>query len=49
MKKTLIIYNSQTGNTQKFGDEIGSFCSQNGLETKSVSITEFTSNLNIQY
>jgi flavodoxin len=42
MKKALIIYYSTTGTTKKFGNEIGSYCSQNGLETKIVSIDEFT-------
>jgi flavodoxin len=41
MKSALIIYNSKTGITEKFGKEIESFCSQNGLETKIVSINEF--------
>jgi flavodoxin len=41
MKKTLIVYNSKTGITKKFGQEIDSFCSQNGLKTEIVSIDEF--------
>ncbi len=41
MKKALIIYNSRTGITKKFGNEIKVFCSQNGLETKILSIDEF--------
>jgi flavodoxin len=41
MKKALIVYNSKTGITKKFGIEIESFCSQNGLTTKIVSIDEF--------
>jgi len=41
MKKALIVYNSKTGITKKFGEEIESFCSQNGLKTEIVSIDEF--------
>lgn len=41
MKKGLIIYNSKTGITKKFGHEIESFCNQNGLKTEIVSIDEF--------
>jgi flavodoxin len=41
MKKALIVYNSKTGITKKFGQEIDSFCSKNGLKTEIVSIDEF--------
>jgi flavodoxin len=41
MKKALIVYNSKTGITKKFGQEIDSFCNQNGLKTEIVSIDEF--------
>lgn len=41
MKKALIVYNSKTGITKKFGHEIENFCSQNGLKTEIVSIDEF--------
>jgi flavodoxin len=41
MKKALIIYNSKTGITKKFGQEIENFCNQNGLKTEFVSIDEF--------
>lgn len=41
MKKALIIYNSKTGITKKFGHEIESFCCKNGLKTEIVSINEF--------
>jgi flavodoxin len=41
MKKVLIVYNSKTGITKNFGNEIGRFCSENGLKTEIVSIDEF--------
>jgi len=41
MKKALIIYNSKTGTTKKFGNEIGAVCAQNGLDHKVLSIDEF--------
>jgi flavodoxin len=41
MKKALIVYNSKTGITKKFGHEIEGFCNQNGLKTEIVSIEEF--------
>ncbi|HNW50088.1 MAG TPA: flavodoxin family protein [Prolixibacteraceae bacterium] len=41
MKKALIVYNSKTGITKKFGQEIDNFCIQNGLKTEIVSIDEF--------
>jgi len=41
MKKALIVYNSKTGITKKFGQEIESFCNQNGLKTEIASIDEF--------
>lgn len=41
MKKALIIHHSKTGTTRKFGIEIADFCTQNGIETKVVSIDEF--------
>jgi len=43
MKKALIIYNSKTGITKKFSNEIGNFCIQSGLNSKVLSIDEFNS------
>jgi flavodoxin len=42
MKKALIVYHSISGNTEKFAKEIGKFCSQNDIEIKIASISDFT-------
>ena len=42
MKKALIIYNSRTGITKRFGEEIKDYLNQNGIDTKVLSIDDYT-------
>jgi flavodoxin len=44
MKKALVIYNSQTGITKRFGEEIGDFLDKNNIDSRVVSIFEFDVN-----
>jgi flavodoxin len=40
MKKAAIVYQSQTGTTRAFADQIASFLGSHGIETRVVSIAE---------
>jgi flavodoxin len=42
MKTALIIYQSKKGTTRRFGNEIGRFLSDQGIQTKTLSIEECT-------
>jgi flavodoxin len=41
MRHALVLYNSKTGTTERFAVEIGEFLSQEGIESKVVSIFKF--------
>lgn len=41
MKKALIIYNSKTGTTKKFGEEIGNYFTSKNIDSHIISINEF--------
>ena len=41
MKKAVIVYQSQTGTTKKYGEEISSFLLENGIETIITSVKDF--------
>jgi flavodoxin len=41
MKKAVIVYQSKTGTTKKYSEEIGDFFSSNGFETTISSISDF--------
>jgi flavodoxin len=48
MKKTLIIYNSHTGITKKYAEDIQTYLVGKNLETKLISIAEFNNTTNIE-
>jgi flavodoxin len=48
MKKALILYQSKTGITEKFGKEISTFITSRGVEAKAVSINDYQSELTEQ-
>jgi flavodoxin len=41
MKKALIVYQSKKGHTKKYGEEIGNFLNEKGIESVVISIDEF--------
>ncbi len=41
MKKSLIIYNSRTGTTKRFGEEIHEFLIQKNIQSQVIPISEF--------
>lgn len=43
MKRALVIYHSQTGNTRGLGIDIHNLCKANGIESKVIATDEFTS------
>jgi len=43
MKRALVIYHSQTGNTRGLGIDIHNWCKANGIESKVIATDEFTS------
>jgi flavodoxin len=47
MKKAAIIYNSSTGTTQQYAEEIGAYLKQKGLEVQLSSIQEYRSDSQI--
>jgi flavodoxin len=42
MKRALVIYHSQTGNTRGLGIDIHNLCKANGMESKVMATDEFT-------
>jgi flavodoxin len=42
MKRALVIYHSQTGNTRGLGIDIHNLCKANGMESKVIATDEFT-------
>ncbi|MBN2481341.1 MAG: flavodoxin domain-containing protein [Bacteroidales bacterium] len=42
MKKALVIYQSRTGITRRFGQEIGQYLSSKGLDVKVIPIQEYS-------
>ena len=49
MRKALIIYQSRTGITKRFGQEIGQYLSGKGLVVKVMSIQEYDTDITDQY
>ena len=45
MKTAVIVYNSKTGTTKKYAEEIGSYLKSKGISTKLSSIQTFQGNL----
>lgn len=41
MKKAIVLFQSKTGITEKFGKEIGKYIAAKGIETQTLSIAEF--------
>jgi len=48
MKKAIVLYQSKTGITEKFGKEISTFITSRGVEAKAVSIKDYQSELTEQ-
>jgi flavodoxin len=44
MKKALVIFNSKTGTTKKFGEEIGNYLISKNIESQVLSINDFNQN-----
>jgi len=51
MKKVAIIYNSKTGTTKKYAEEIGAYLKSQDLEVNTLSIQEYSAEIldNVEY
>lgn len=45
MKKVAIIYNSKTGTTKKYAEEIGAYLASKGLEVNTLSMQEYSAEI----
>ena len=45
MKKALIIHQSKKGHTRRYGEEIGKFLTEKGIESKVISLEEYNADL----
>ncbi len=48
MKKTIIIYQSKTGITKRFAENLGEYLSSKGIESKVISIKEYDNDVTNQ-
>ena len=45
MKKALIIHQSKKGHTRRYGEEIGKFLTEKGIDSKVISLEEYNADL----